>query len=97
MGETSLREFLTSDRLLLALVLLAGVGGSGVARWAFGQAGFDILGSVVFVAGYGMMVFVLWYGWLRHIDIRGPESRDSPDTVESSGLYERDRDSGPDR
>ncbi|WP_240729975.1 hypothetical protein [Halalkalirubrum salinum] len=97
MGETSLREFLKSDRLLLALVLLAGVGGSGVARWAFGQAGFDILGSVVFVAGYGTMVFVLWFGWLRHIDIRGPEGRDSPDTVESSGLYEHDRDGGSDR
>ncbi|MCL9816581.1 hypothetical protein [Natronocalculus amylovorans] len=90
MVDVSLRDFLTSDRLLLALVLFAGIAGSGVARRLFGEAGFDTVGQVVFIMGYGGMVVVLWYGWLRHIDIRGPEDRDSPDTVENSKLYERE-------
>ena len=73
MAETTLREFVTSDRMLLALVLFVGVAGSGVARWALGQIGQDLLGQVVFVMGYGGMVFVIWYGWLRPLNIRGPE------------------------
>ena len=73
MAETTLREFVTSDRMLLVLVLFVGVAGSGVARWALGELGQDFLGQVVFVMGYGGMVFVIWYGWIRPLEIRGPD------------------------
>ncbi|MFW6321819.1 MAG: hypothetical protein ACOC0Z_08195 [Halohasta sp.] len=73
MAETTLREFLSSDAPLLALILLVGIGGSGVARWGLGQLGLDVLGQIIFVMGYGGMVFVLWYGWIRPLDITGPE------------------------
>jgi hypothetical protein len=73
MAEVDLREFLGSDTVLLALVLVVGIAGSGVARRVLGQAGLDTVGMVVFVVGYGGMVFVLWYGWIRPLDIRGPQ------------------------
>ncbi len=73
MAEVTPRDFLSSDMLLLALVLLAGIAGSGVARWAFGEAGFPTVGDIVYVMGYGGMVVVLWYGWIRPLDIRGPD------------------------
>ncbi len=75
MGETTLREFFTSDGLLLAAVLLVGVAGSGVARWSLGQLGLTTLGEVVYIAGYGGMVVVVWYGWIRPLDITGPVER----------------------
>lgn len=73
MAEVDLREFLRSDTVLLALVLFVGIAGSGVARRVLGQAGLDTVGMVVFVLGYSGMVFVLWYGWIRPLDIRGPQ------------------------
>jgi len=73
MVETTLREFLGSDTVLLALILFVGIAGSGVARWGLGQLGYSDLGRLVFVMGYGGMVFVIWYGWIRPLDITGPE------------------------
>jgi len=73
MAETTLSEFLRSDAPLVALVLFVGIAGSGVARWGLGQLGLDALGAIIFVMGYGGMVFVLWYGWIRPLDITGPE------------------------
>ncbi len=73
MVETTLSEFLRSDAPLVALVLFVGIAGSGVARWGFGQLGLDVLGQIIFVMGYSGMVFVLWYGWIRPLNITGPE------------------------
>ncbi|WP_253738529.1 hypothetical protein [Halohasta salina] len=73
MAETNLREFLRTDAVLLALILFVGIAGSGVARWGLGQLGLTRLGELVFIMGYGGMVFVLWYGWIRPLDITGPE------------------------
>ena len=62
----------TRESLLLAAVLFVGVAGTGVLRRELGLLGLDTLGSVVFVLGYGGMVFVVWYGWIRPLDITGP-------------------------
>jgi hypothetical protein len=72
MAETTLQEFLSTDALLLAAILLVGVAGSGVARWTLGQLGFTTLGELVYIAGYGGMVVAVWYGWIRPLDITGP-------------------------
>jgi hypothetical protein len=63
---------ITRNNLLLALVLLVGVAGSGLARRWLGEAGYDVLGSVVFVLGYGGMVLLIWYAWIRPLNITGP-------------------------
>ena len=73
MAETDLRALLTSDVLLLAVVMFVGVAGSGVARWGFGQLGLPRFGDLLYIAGYGGMVFVVWYGWIRPLDLTGPE------------------------
>ena len=61
--------------LLIALVLLAGVVVPGLARRALGVAGYSNLGRVVFVLGYGIMVLILWYVWIRPLDLTGPSGR----------------------
>jgi len=71
-----MNRFLTRDRALLVIVLLVGIGGSGLARRFLGEAGYDDLGVLVWVLGYGGMVFVLWYGWIRPLDIRGPDAEE---------------------
>jgi len=67
--------FLSRDTLLIVLLLVVGIGGSGLARGLLAEQGYDALGSVVFVTGYGTMVFLLWWGWIRPLDITGPSGR----------------------
>lgn len=71
-AEESSTGYLTRDRLLLVAVLAVGIAGSGLARRALGVAGYNDIGRAVFVLGYAGMVFALWYGWIRPLDITGP-------------------------
>ena len=74
-GQTDSTQLfeLTRDKLLLAAILLVGVAGSGIARRLLAEAGYDNLGVLAFILGYGGMVVVVWYGWIRPLDITGPE------------------------
>ena len=66
------RALLTHDRVLLAVVLVVGIAGTGIVRRQLGLLGYNALGRLVFVMGYGGTVFVVWYGWIRPLDITGP-------------------------
>ncbi|SDY40494.1 hypothetical protein [Halobellus clavatus] len=63
---------LTRDKVLLLVILLVGIAGSGIVRRSLGELGYNALGELVFVLGYGGMVFAVWYGWIRPMDISGP-------------------------
>lgn len=67
--------FFTRDKLLLAAVIVTGIVVPGVARWFLGEAGYAGLGTVVFVLGYAGMVFLVWYGWIRPLELTGPANR----------------------
>ncbi|SEA08720.1 hypothetical protein SAMN04488065_1766 [Haloplanus vescus] len=67
--------FLTRDTALILLLLVVGIGGSGLARGLLAERGYGALGSAIFVVGYGTMVILLWYGWIRPLDITGPSGR----------------------
>jgi hypothetical protein len=64
---------LTRDKLLVAALLLVGIAGSGLARRTLGELGYDDLGALVYILGYGGMVVALWYGWIRPMDLTGPD------------------------
>jgi hypothetical protein len=72
------------DALLLGTVLLVGVAGTGIVRRLLGEAGLNDLGAVVWVLGYGGTVLVVWYGWIRPLDIGGP-SRGLAEVEETEG------------
>lgn len=60
------------SRRLLALVLAAGVLVPGLLQYLLERAGYPLAADAVWVAGYGGTVLVVWYGWLRPLDLRGP-------------------------
>lgn len=66
-------SLLSIDTLLLVVVLFVGIVVPGIARRVLGSAGYDALGQVVFLIGYAGMVFILWYGWIRPLNIVGPD------------------------
>ncbi|MFB6161299.1 MAG: hypothetical protein ABEJ61_09020 [Haloferacaceae archaeon] len=61
------------DTLLLVAVVLVGIAGTGIVRRLLGEAGYSDLGRLAWVLGYGGMVLVVWYGWVRPLDIVGPD------------------------
>ena len=71
-GDGRLFE-LTRDKLLVATLLLVGIAGSGLARRGLGELGYNDLGALVYILGYGGMVVAIWYGWIRPMDLTGPE------------------------
>ncbi|MFC6875119.1 hypothetical protein [Halobellus marinus] len=71
-GERRIFE-LTRDKILLVTLLFVGIAGSGIVRRLLGELGYDGLGAIVFILGYGGMVFAIWYGWIRPMDITGPD------------------------
>ncbi|MFC7202480.1 hypothetical protein ACFQJC_03065 [Haloferax namakaokahaiae] len=68
-------SLLTRSRLLLIAVVTGGIIVPGLLRRFLGEAGYTDLGMLVFVLGYAGMVVVVWYGWLRPMDITGPEDQ----------------------
>lgn len=62
------------DTLLLGAVLLVGIAGTGIVRRQLGLLGFNELGRVVFMLGYGGTITLVWYGWIRPLDITGPDT-----------------------
>lgn len=61
------------EALLLAFLLFVGIIGIGVIRRLLGIAGYNALGRLVFLFGYAGMVVIIWYGWIRPLDITGPD------------------------
>lgn len=45
----------------------------GLATALLERLGYPGLGTVAWVAGYGLGVVALWYVWLRPLDITGPD------------------------
>lgn len=60
------------SKRLLAVVLAGGVVVPGVAQYWLKSAGYALAGDAVWVLGYAAAVLVVWYGWLRPLDITGP-------------------------
>jgi hypothetical protein len=61
------------ETLLLAMILFFGIIATGVIRRFLGLAGYNNLGRLVFLMGYAGMVLVVWYGWIRPLEIVGPD------------------------
>lgn len=63
-----------SGKAAFVLVLVSGIVIPGVMNYVLSAGlGQEQLGRIVWVLGYTLMIGVIWYGWLRPLDFRGPE------------------------
>jgi hypothetical protein len=61
-------------RWLRALVVLAaGIALSGIADFALTQAGYTGLGAYVWATGYAGTILLMFFLYLRPIDLQGPD------------------------
>jgi len=61
-----------SQMVRALLVVIAGIVVPGLVSRAFHQAGLSTLGAFAFATGFFGMLVVVWYVWLRPLDITGP-------------------------
>lgn len=63
-----------SGKAAFVIVLVTGVVVPGVMNYVLAVVlGQEALGRIVWVLGFGLMIGVIWYGWLRPLDFQGPE------------------------
>ncbi|ADJ14108.1 hypothetical protein [Halalkalicoccus jeotgali] len=63
-----------SSKAAFVLVLVTGILVPGVMNYVFSVVlDQQMLGRIVWVVGYTLMIAVVWYGWIRPLDITGPE------------------------
>lgn len=67
-----------NERVVLGLVIAAGVVLPGVSNYALNAAGAPTAGSAVWALGYASMVVVVWHGWIRPLDLTGPNGGTEP-------------------
>ena len=65
-----------SSKWSFAFVLLIGIVGPGFLDYLLSAAGASQLGGAVWALGYGTMVLVIWYGWIRPLNLTGPDTTD---------------------
>lgn len=72
-------RMLSRDTLAFLTVLFVGVVGTGVVRRQLGLLGYDTLGQLVFALGYGGTILVIWFVWVRPLEITGPTAGPASD------------------
>ncbi|PSP84110.1 hypothetical protein BRC96_06295 [Halobacteriales archaeon QS_6_64_34] len=62
-----------NDTIALGLTAAAVIIVPGLANGFLSQMGYPWVGSAVWATGYGLGVVLIWYEWIRPLDITGPE------------------------
>lgn len=62
-----------SSRLAFSIVLLGGIALPGYFTYLLASVNYSTLASAVWVLGYGTAMLVIWYVWLRPLDLVGAD------------------------
>lgn len=60
-----------SEKVRFGLTLALGVVVPGLANYVLTNAGYPMLGSAAWAGGYLTAMLILWYVWIRPLDLRG--------------------------
>lgn len=67
-------QALTGGLLVAAMVLVP-----GLTKYVLTQAGYGLLGTIVWYGGYALGVVLIWLLWIRPLDITGPGEPNHPE------------------
>jgi hypothetical protein len=60
-----------SEKLRFGAALALGVVVPGFLKYFLTAAGYEQLGTAVWVSGYVTAILVIWYVWIRPLDLQG--------------------------
>jgi membrane associated rhomboid family serine protease len=64
-----------AEKVRFGLALALGVIVPGLFKYFLTTAGYPVLGTAVWVSGYLTAVLVVWYVWIRPLDLAGTAGR----------------------
>ena len=82
-GDQRGYPFGLSSRQLFVLVVLVGLIGPGLLVYTLEQANLSAAADLVWIVGYGTTIFVVWFIWIRPLDLVGSSAQDVSLTEES--------------
>ena len=97
--EVDQREypFGLSSWQLVVLVVLVGFIGPGFLVYALEEVNLPVVADIVWLVGYGTSVLVVWFVWIRPLDLVGSSGQDTSPTKEpdkpETGTNRRDDES----
>ena len=66
-----------SSRVFFVIVVVGTIIIPGLLVGLLEAAGFSLLGNFVWILGYGTGIFIVWYLWLRPLDLVGAVGQDT--------------------
>ena len=60
-----------AEKVRFGLALALGVIVPGLLKYFVSAAGYEALGTALWISGYLTAILVIWYVWLRPIDFQG--------------------------
>ncbi|MBX0288760.1 MULTISPECIES: hypothetical protein [Haloarcula] len=72
-----------SSPKFVVLVVLVGIIGPGLLVYTLEQTNLPAVADLVWILGYGTTTVVVWFIWLRPLDLVGPSAHDISLTEES--------------
>jgi len=67
------QESTLPPRSVVVTLVLGGIILPGVVSYLLDGAGYTLASDIAWVGGYALGVFLAWYGWIRPLDITGPD------------------------
>ncbi|WP_458185004.1 hypothetical protein [Haladaptatus sp. NG-WS-4] len=61
-----------AGKIRFGVAMALGIIVPGMAKYALTQMGFDLVGSAVFYSGYFTAAVLIWYIWIRPLELTGP-------------------------
>ena len=65
-----------SSRALFIFIVIVGLITPGLLVYLLEQANLSVLADLMWVLGYGTTVFVVWYIWIRPLDLSGSSGQE---------------------
>jgi hypothetical protein len=59
------------EKVRFGLALALGVMVPGFVKYVLTTAGYEALGTAVWVSGYLTAILIIWYVWIRPLDLQG--------------------------
>jgi len=90
-----------SSRLWFVVVVVVGLIGPGLLVYALEKVSLSAIGDLVWIVGYGTTVFVVWFFWIRPLDMVGSSGQETshneePDHSETERDVRDDESDPPD-
>jgi hypothetical protein len=79
-----------SSRVFIVLVIASGLIVPGFLVYLLDSVGLRILSDIVWIVGYGSMVILVWYIWIRPLDLSGAAAQESSPSSEETDENQSD-------